>query len=190
MSQDEDFDFNINKCESEGDKMERPSIPADIRRRVLVEAGHRCAIPTCRSIMTDIHHIIPWEECHEHTYENLISLCPNCHRLVHEGKIDRKFLRIYKANLRYTHDRFSQLEVDILFECYRASKSNAIIPWAEFLLLMIKRLLECQYVSVRKGSVQISFGGLNNSPVYLYITDKGRSFVESLGLEWAENPLQ
>ena len=160
MSQDEDFDFNINKCESEGDKMERPSIPADIRRRVLVEAGHRCAIPTCRSIMTDIHHIVPWEECHEHTYENLISLCPNCHRLVHEGKIDRKSLRIYKANLRYTHDRFSQLEVDILFECYRVSKSNAIIPWAEFLLLMIKRLLECQYVYVRKGGVQISFEGL------------------------------
>ena len=170
--------------------MERPSIPADLRRRVLVEAGHRCAIPTCRAIMTDVHHIVPWEECQEHSYENLISLCPNCHRLVHDGKIDKKSLRIYKANLRYTHDRFSQFEVDILFECYRASKDQKLIPWIEYLLLMIKRLLDCQYIKIQRGGVQVSFGGLNNSPVYLVITNKGREFVESLGFEWAENPLQ
>ena len=55
---------------------------------------------------------------------------------------------------------------------------------------MIKRLLECQYVTVTQGCVQVSFGGLNNSPVYLAITDKGQKFVESLGIEWADNPLQ
>lgn len=76
--------------------MERPSIPADLRRRVLVEAGHRCAIPTCRAIMTDVHHIVPWEECQEHSYENLISLCPNCHRLVHDGKIDKNHFAFIK----------------------------------------------------------------------------------------------
>lgn len=27
---------------------DRPAIPAELRRRVLVKAGHRCAIPTCR----------------------------------------------------------------------------------------------------------------------------------------------
>ena len=37
----------------------RPPIPADLKRRILVEAGHRCAIPQCRSLVgVDIHHIV------------------------------------------------------------------------------------------------------------------------------------
>jgi len=78
---------------------ERPAVPADLRRRVLVEAGHRCAIHTCRSPDVDVHHIVPWERCQEHSYENLIALCPNCHRRATIGEIDRKSLRLYKAHL-------------------------------------------------------------------------------------------
>jgi len=78
---------------------ERPAIPAEIRRRVLVEAGHCCAIHTCRHPTVDIHHIIPWEACQEHAYDNLIALCPNCHRRADAGEIDRKSLRLYKARL-------------------------------------------------------------------------------------------
>jgi len=83
-----------------------PYIPADLRRRVLVEAGHRCAIPACRHIDVDIHHIIPWKQCQKHEYENLIALCPNCHRRAGQGKIDRKSLRIYKEKLR---DHFGEI---------------------------------------------------------------------------------
>jgi 5-methylcytosine-specific restriction endonuclease McrA len=78
----------MNYSEGEG----RPPVPADIRRRVLVEAGHRCAIPTCRYIEVDIHHIIPWATCQAHEYDNLIALCPNCHRRADRGEIDRKSL--------------------------------------------------------------------------------------------------
>jgi predicted restriction endonuclease len=102
---------------SDGDG--RPPIPADIRRRVLVEAGHRCAIPTCRYIEVDIHHIIPWAQRQAHEYDNLIALCPNCHRRADRGEIDRKSLRRYKINLRFIHDKYSQLEIDILFELGR-----------------------------------------------------------------------
>lgn len=77
----------------------RPSIPAELKRKVLVEAGHRCAIHTCRHPTTDVHHIVPWEDCHEHSYENLIALCPNCHRRTGLGEIDRKSLRMYKARV-------------------------------------------------------------------------------------------
>jgi hypothetical protein len=76
---------------------ERPSIPAEVRREVLVEAGHRCAIQQCRSAAdVDLHHIVPWEECRTHDAANLIALCPNCHRLADRGKIDRKSLLQYK----------------------------------------------------------------------------------------------
>jgi hypothetical protein len=64
-----------------------------------VEAGHRCAIPTCRYPTTDLHHIIPWETCQTHDFDNLIALCPNCHRRAESGEIDRKSLRLYKSRL-------------------------------------------------------------------------------------------
>ncbi len=92
----------------------RPSIPNGLKRQVLVEAGHRCAIPICRHIEVDIHHVVPWAKDQVHEYENLIALCPNCHRRADKQEIDRKSLRAYKANLRSAHDRFSQLEMDML----------------------------------------------------------------------------
>ena len=79
--------------------MSKPPIPAELRRAVLVESGHRCAIPRCGSTQIDIHHIVPWETCKRHDYDNLIALCPNCHRRAHDDEIDRKSLCLYKAQL-------------------------------------------------------------------------------------------
>jgi len=44
-------------------------------RAVLVEAGHRCAIPTCRQHPVDVDHIDDWATVKEHRFENLIALC-------------------------------------------------------------------------------------------------------------------
>jgi len=77
---------------------DRPPIPADLRRRVLVEAGHRCSIHTCLHPV-DIHHIVPWERCRKHEYDNLLALCPNCHRRADAGEIDRISLKLYKARV-------------------------------------------------------------------------------------------
>jgi len=85
--------------------MSRPNIPAEIRRAVLVEAGHRCAIPRCGQTELDIHHIVPWEICKAHEYSNLIALCPVCHRRSHSGDIDRKALFIYKEALVREFDK-------------------------------------------------------------------------------------
>lgn len=79
--------------------MNRPAIPAEIKRAVLVEAGHRCAIPRCGQTELDFHHIVPWETCKKHEYLNLIALCPICHRRAHNGEIDRKSLFLYKESL-------------------------------------------------------------------------------------------
>ncbi|WP_261562884.1 tetratricopeptide repeat protein [Frankia tisae] len=70
-----------------------------MKREVLVEAGHRCAIPTCKATTTEIAHIVPWEKVREHTFENLIALCPNCHTRFDKGDIDRRSMQQYKANL-------------------------------------------------------------------------------------------
>jgi len=161
---------------------DRDPIPAAIRRRVLVEAGHRCAIPTCRHIEVEIHHIVPWAQCRVHEYENLIALCPNCHRRADRQEIDRKALKIYKANLRFIHDKYSQLEMDILFDSYQLEAGKAI-QWPPFLNVLIRRLIESGYVNIVTPSSTVHMMGMQASPNLLTITEKGREFIRSLGLE-------
>ncbi len=99
--------------------MQRPAIPSEIRRAVLVEAGHRCAISTCKYPSADVHHIIPWEKSQDHDFDNLIALCPNCHRRADSSEIDRKALRMYKAQLIASmgrHENFDAYETSILEE--------------------------------------------------------------------------
>jgi hypothetical protein len=160
----------------------RPDIPADIRRRVLVEAGHRCAIPTCRYIETDIHHIIPWAKCQAHDYDNLIALCSNCHRRADRGEIDRKSLRLYKFNLRFVHDKFSQLEMDILFQLNLMPVGHGL-PWLAYQLMFLKRLLDSGYVSFQDSEGPGAWAGpIKATPDWIAITQKGREFVLEIGL--------
>lgn len=159
----------------------RPAIPADIRRRVLVEAGHRCAIPQCRHIDVEIHHIVFVEEGGADSYDNLIALCPNCHTLVHRGKIDKKSLRIYKANLRYLHDKYSNAEMDVLFEL-NAAQEGAAMPWTPYLTILIKRALEGGLLEMVYNANVASFsGGVRTDPAFVRITTNGRQFVSELG---------
>ena len=74
---------------------DRPSIPAEIERKILIECGHRCAV--CgTSIPLELAHIIPWHKSREHKAEDLICLCANCHELADKEKWGEKTLREYK----------------------------------------------------------------------------------------------
>jgi hypothetical protein len=77
---------------------------------VLIEAGHRCAIPTCRQIPVEIAHIVAWTKCKEHKLENLIALCPTCHARFDKGEIDKKSILIYKHRLLMLNSRYGDLE--------------------------------------------------------------------------------
>jgi hypothetical protein len=92
----------------------RPAMPRDLERGVLAEAGHRCAIPTCRQIPVEIHHIVPWSKVEEHAFENLIALCPTDHARATKGEIDRKAMLIYKQNLGVLNSRYGELEQRLL----------------------------------------------------------------------------
>ncbi|MFQ6088560.1 MAG: HNH endonuclease [Candidatus Methanofastidiosia archaeon] len=161
---------------------EKPSIPADLRRRVLVEAGHRCAIQTCRSLDVDIHHIIPWETCKKHEYKNLIALCLNCHRRADKGQIDRRSLRMYKNNLRFLYDKFTIFEIDILFELNKRSQ-NQPISFPSHSILLLKRIIESGYVKWVKQPPIMNIGGIKISYDLLSITERGQEFINSLSLE-------
>lgn len=165
---------------AEGER--RPAIPADIKRRVLVEAGHRCAIPTCRYIEIELHHIVPWAQCKSHEYDNLIALCANCHRRADRGEIDRKSLRLYKLNLRFAHDKFSQLELDLLFDAASLPNDQGI-QWIPVMLPLIRRILQAGYLTVISPAGGVFLSGLKQSPDYLVITSKGREFLAELGAQ-------
>lgn len=91
--------------------MQRDAVPAAIKRAVLVEAGHRCAIPTCRTTTTEIAHIVPWVESKDDSFENLIALCPNCHtRFDQKKEIDRLSIKMYKQNLGILNNRYGEFE--------------------------------------------------------------------------------
>ncbi|WP_223838160.1 HNH endonuclease signature motif containing protein [Streptomyces venezuelae] len=68
---------------------------------MLIEAGHRCAIPTCKATPVEIAHIVPWSKVRKHEFKNLIALCPTCHTRFDDphGPIGLKAMRQYKANL-------------------------------------------------------------------------------------------
>jgi HNH endonuclease len=148
---------------------------------ILVEAGHRCAIPTCRYIEIDIHHIVPWAQCQAHEYDNLIALCPNCHRRADRGEIDRKSLRLYKLNLRFAHDKYSQLEMDVLFRLSKLPHGHGI-PWLGYMSIMLQRLVDSEFIEAYAPQVVETSMGAVTSPDIITITQNGRNFISELGL--------
>lgn len=91
------------------------AIPRALKRAVKDEAGWRCAIPTCRATEAlTIAHIVPWAEVHEHTFDNLICLCWNCHFRYDHGQIDRASIKGYKSNLAVINHRYSDTEQRLL----------------------------------------------------------------------------
>ncbi len=76
--------------------MPRPQIPAEISREVLIESGHRCAVCGVPCPLERAH-IVPWRQCKEHTADNLICLCANCHQRADLEKWGVKVLQKYKV---------------------------------------------------------------------------------------------
>jgi hypothetical protein len=60
--------------------MSERDIPKEIKRRVRERCGFGCVY--CGIPIIDYHHIVPWAECQEHDPENIMLLCPTCHRKV------------------------------------------------------------------------------------------------------------
>ena len=55
--------------------------------KVLKRMGLGCSICGWDLCMCDVHHIIPRKKGGSNQHENLTYLCPNCHRMIHNGLI-------------------------------------------------------------------------------------------------------
>src|SRR5437868_1102246 len=93
----------------------RKPISEAVRRAVLIEAGYRCAVPTCRALLiVDLHHIVPVRAGGENKTGNLLALCPTCHALFERGKIHPDAIGAWKAVLVALNNAFDRATIDDL----------------------------------------------------------------------------
>jgi hypothetical protein len=150
----------------------RPPIPADLERAVLVECGHRCAIPTCRQVPIELAHIIPWSRCKTHTSDNLIALCPTCHTRYDKGEIDRKSMQVYKLNLLLVNSRYGDLEQRIIRKFIK-DRSGDEFWWFVEMDILLLYLLDDGLLQDTGTTRQV--GGLVQK---LYkLTTKGQEYI-------------
>jgi hypothetical protein len=153
----------------------RPSIPAELERQVLLEAGHRCAIHTCHQVPVVVAHIIPWATCKTHAFDNLIALCPTCHSRCDRGEIDRKSMYAYKRRLLSSFGGLTLYELRILRRMKEIKTSEFWI--LDDLELLIGGLLERGYLI--SGGQSRTIGSADASARLLYLlTENGRRFMD------------
>jgi len=72
--------------------------PVSVRRALLCEANHRCAI--CRdSAPLQFHHILEFSRLSHHDAHHMLAVCGTCHDKISLGHIDNKGQYIYKQKL-------------------------------------------------------------------------------------------
>jgi hypothetical protein len=153
---------------------DRPSIPPETKRRILMEAGYRCAVPTCRFPITENAHIVSWADSKDHSYENLVALCPNCHAMYDSGRIDRAAIIAYKKKLMFLSEVYSPFELDVLD--HLKSHKRALIPGE----LLVKRLLE-EGIVTHEEKIMIQGFGDGEDILGIFsarLTDKGKRMLD------------
>lgn len=164
--------------------MTRDTIPADVKRAVLVEAGHRCAIPTCRATTTEIAHIIPWAETRDNAFVNLIALCPNCHtRFDQKKEIDHLSIKMYKHNLSILNNRYGEFERRLFGVLAVSSERVFVVGAGEDLLVangVKDGFFEDKHVEGMGLDISGSNGFRKNFPMSFtyWVTDAGVDFIK------------
>jgi 5-methylcytosine-specific restriction endonuclease McrA len=74
-------------------------------QKILKRAKIECAMCGWNRTSLDIHHILPRSEGGSDELNNLIALCPNCHRLAHEKQYTSDELKQRYLNSRLTEWR-------------------------------------------------------------------------------------
>lgn len=160
--------MNIEKT-----NMPRTPIPIAIRREVLIEAGYRCAVPTCRNILAlDLHHIIEVQEGGENVASNLIALCPTCHALYTRGTITRDAINAWKTMLVSLNHAFDKESIDNLLFLKVAPPNSLAISGDG--VLKFSHLIAAGYATYR---IIMQNGPLVNYTVEL--TDKGNRILDA-----------
>ena len=156
---------------------DRPAIPTQMRRDVLIESGYRCAMPHCRETQIEIHHIIGYATVQEHAFDNLIALCANCHQRVTRGEIDRKAITQIKANLSVLTHRYGDLEQRILHVFADAPPGTFTIMLPGGLDILLMYLIQDGFLRPTGRNSGVIMSGVPSGVEYM-ITPSGQEFIK------------
>jgi hypothetical protein len=140
---------------------------------VLAEAGYRCAVPTCRTILAvDSHHIVELSERDGSVASNLLALCPTCHALFQRGVVRRESIYTWKSVLVSLSQAFDAATVDHLLFLNRPEAKSLRVSGDG--VLQFSRLISAGLAT---------FGvAMQNGPLILYwviLTNKGKLLVDA-----------
>jgi hypothetical protein len=151
----------------------RKSVPDQIVRQVLTEAGYKCGNPVCRNILAiDIHHMVEVSKGGGNTLANLLALCSYCHDLYHRGTIHRESIYAWKLVLVSLSRAFDTGAVDdLLF--LKAPHSSQLLVSGDG-VLKFSRL-------IGGGMAQFRLR-MQNGPLVLYeveLTARGGQLIDA-----------
>ena len=163
--------------------MRRKSIPEPTKRAVLIEAGYRCAVPTCRTLLIlDLHHIDEVSENGTNDTNNLIALCPTCHGLYHRKHISREAVSAWKVMLSGLSQAYDKNIIDDLLFLSSddiAHNSNKFECTGDG----VTKFTALYASGLAKYSLGNSSSGSWGSPSYtnysIELTDKGEKLVSA-----------
>jgi hypothetical protein len=140
------------------------------KKMALAEAGHRCAIPTCRHPTTEIAHIVPESQSHDDSFKNLIALCPKC-----RGKeIDAHAMSMYKHNLEILNSRYSDFERR-MFDQIAETDQRSFIVDAGLEIALLRAVNDGLLRRVELAPVGVQRGGPTQHTYE--VTDEGLDFI-------------
>lgn len=151
----------------------RKAVPHAVKVAVLTEAGYRCAVPTCRTILAiDLHHMVEVSQGGGNEAGNLLALCPTCHALYHRGEIQRDSIYTWKSVLVSVSQAFDIATVDHLLFLNKPESTNLRISGDG--VLQFSRLIAA-------GLATFSLA-MQNGPLILYrvtLTNRGKLLVDA-----------
>lgn len=161
--------------------MGRGALSQAVRHEVLTEAGYRCAVPTCRTILAiDLHHIDKVSDGGSNTTDNLIALCPTCHALYHRGTIAQESIRVWKGMLVSLNQAFDKEAIDLLLflsleQRPRAFSSDSVLRFAS---LIVSGLVRSSFIISGEEAEHriIEYSTRDHS---LDLTERGRMVVDA-----------
>jgi HNH endonuclease len=154
--------------------VERKKVSLRVKTEVLTEAGYRCAVPSCRTLLLlDLHHMYQVSEGGGDTTENLIPLCPNDHARYHRGEIPKEAIFAYKSILVAISRAFDLESMDRLLFLEALSKDFLKISGDG--VLIFGRLIAA-------GLASVKLKANNNDLIVTYtvnVSQKGRLLVNA-----------
>jgi len=111
-------------------------IPTDIQRKLLERSQWRCEICSM-DIVCDKHHIHEFADWGHHTVENLICLCPTCHREIpkqlneeqQRDLLDRHKSNHWKVSSFQSHSVFSNINTVYYWSNKFLNAKNIFTIW-------------------------------------------------------------